>query len=209
MAIIDTINKTIHFKIVYYGPGTAGKTSSIRYLHSQFEEATKSTLNSLSTHEVRTLWFDCIMPGKTLLSGFSIHLHCMTKPGAMLRASARKADLQDCDGVIFVADSQRIKLSENLRYLREMVEVLHGYNRSLQNLPLVFQYNKRDLPEKHLTPVALMDEYLNPVPWPRIPTVADHYAKFGGPWKTGDGVMEAFSMLTTSMFGHIQNIHST
>jgi hypothetical protein len=206
MPIIDQANQTLHFKSVYYGPAAAGKASSLRHLHSLLGNTAENQLESSSNNGLHTVSLRCTLPRNTVLPGYSLHLHLTTTSGSILDKGLKLVDLQDADGIVFVADSQYLKLQVNIQELRDMAHGLRQFARPVGHLPIVLQYNKRDLPLEALTPVTLMDKYLNPVPWPRFLTVAWHYPGFGGPWKTGDGVMETLQMLLMRMVAQARPI---
>jgi mutual gliding-motility protein MglA len=205
MPLIDQANQTIRFKIAYYGPAAAGKASSLRHLHSLLGNTAKSQLESSSNGELHTVSLRCTVPRNTVLPGYSLHLHLTTTSGSVLDKGLQMVDLQDADGIVFVADSQYLKLQVNIQELRGMAQGLRQFARPVRHLPIVLQYNKRDLPLEVLTPVTVMDAYLNPVPWPRLLTVAWHYPGFGGSWNTGDGVMETLQMLVMRMVAQVRS----
>lgn len=180
MALIDHQNKTIHCKIVYYGPGMGGKTSCLQSIHQQLPEANRSELLSKATETERTLFFDLIHPQFQDLAGWPIRFHLYTVPGAVLYERCRMEVLRGADGVVFVADSQRVKIAENVRSLSELAFMLDLQKKLFARFPLVLQYNKRDVP--NALPVERIDQHLNLLPWPRFLSIAPKH----------QGVIEAF-----------------
>jgi hypothetical protein len=193
MALLNIEKKEIHCKLVYYGPGVGGKTSNLIYLRDQIPPPDRSELLSIATETERTLFFDCWAPQTPPLRGFRLRWHLYTVPGAVLYVQNKTKVLQGADGIVFVADSQRIKIDENRKSLRECAGFLQAQNKTLRDVPIVLQYNKRDVPD--ILTVEDLDRYLNPFQWPRFETVA-------GPWfnhpsypRAGEGVMETFQAI--------------
>src|ERR1700694_367055 len=117
MALINVAAREIHCKIVYYGPGMCGKTTNLQYIHSQIPQNTKTDLLSIATETERTLFFDFLPLDLGKVRGFQTRFHLYTVPGQVLYERTRVAVLNGADGVVFVADSQRHKLEENLASL--------------------------------------------------------------------------------------------
>jgi signal recognition particle receptor subunit beta len=161
MALINVAAREIHCKIVYYGPGMSGKTSNLQYIHSQVPKDTKGELLSIATETERTLFFDFLPLDLGKVRGFQTRFHLYTVPGQVLYERTRVAVLNGADGVVFVADSQRHKMRENIASLQELAENIKKQNKNFREFPVVLQYNKRDVPGA--LPVEKMDEFLNPV----------------------------------------------
>lgn len=170
MAIINVGVREIHCKIVYYGPGMCGKTSNLQYIHSQVPREAKGDLLSIATETERTLFFDFLPLDLGKVRGFSTRFHLYTVPGQVLYERTRVAVLNGADGVVFVADSQRDKLQEDIKSLQELARNITRQNKKFSEFPIVLQYNKRDMPAALPTPV--MDKYLNPLNWQRYEAVA-------------------------------------
>ncbi|HEY1013310.1 MAG TPA: GTPase domain-containing protein [Herpetosiphonaceae bacterium] len=170
MAIINVGVREIHCKIVYYGPGMCGKTSNLQYIHSQVPREAKGDLLSIATETERTLFFDFLPLDLGKVRGFSTRFHLYTVPGQVLYERTRVAVLNGADGVVFVADSQRDKLQEDIKSLQELARNITRQNKKFSEFPVVLQYNKRDIP--NALPVAVMDKYLNPLNWQRYDAVA-------------------------------------
>jgi signal recognition particle receptor subunit beta len=170
MALINVAAREIHCKIVYYGPGMSGKTSNLQYIHSQVPKDAKGELLSIATETERTLFFDFLPLDLGKVRGFQTRFHLYTVPGQVLYERTRVAVLNGADGVVFVADSQKHKLEENIRSLRELAVNVTKQNKKFQDFPVVLQYNKRDVPGA--LPMATLDKYLNSLNWQRYEATA-------------------------------------
>ncbi|GAB4210883.1 MAG: GTPase domain-containing protein [Roseiflexaceae bacterium] len=170
MALINVAAREIHCKIVYYGPGMGGKTSNLQYIHSAVPQETKGDLLSIATETERTLFFDFLPLDLGTVRGFKTRFHLYTVPGQVLYERTRVAVLNGSDGVVFVADSQKNKLEENIKSLRELAVNITKQNKKFQDFPIVLQYNKRDVP--NALPLEVMDKYLNSMKWQRYEGVA-------------------------------------
>jgi len=158
MALINIAAREIHCKIVYYGPGLSGKTTNLKYIHSQVPKEAKGELLSIATETERTLFFDFLPLDLGRVRGFQTRFHLYTVPGQVLYERTRVAVLNGADGVVFVADSQRNKLEENVRSLQELARNITRQGKRFAEFALILQYNKRDLP--NALPVAILDRYL-------------------------------------------------
>jgi mutual gliding-motility protein MglA len=170
MALINVAAREIHCKIVYYGPGMSGKTSNLQYIHSQVPKDAKGELLSIATETERTLFFDFLPLDLGKVRGFQTRFHLYTVPGQVLYERTRVAVLNGADGVVFVADSQKHKLEENIRSLKELAVNVTKQNKKFQDFPVVLQYNKRDVPGA--LPTATLDKYLNSLQWQRYEATA-------------------------------------
>ncbi|MDZ4817066.1 MAG: GTPase domain-containing protein [Verrucomicrobiota bacterium] len=159
MAVVNMARKTVQFKIVYYGPALCGKTTNLEYIHANVETGKRGDLVSLGTNNDRTLFFDFLPLTAGSVNGFETKFQLYTVPGQVIYDATRKLVLRGTDGVVFVADSQPEKLEENTVALQEMFDYLAGYAINPYECPLVFQYNKRDLPSA--MPRETLDYYLN------------------------------------------------
>lgn len=184
MALINVAAREIHCKIVYYGPGMGGKTSNLQYIHSTVPKDAKGELLSIATETERTLFFDFLPLDLGKVRGFSTRFHLYTVPGQVLYERTRVAVLNGADGVVFVADSQRHKLEENIKSLRELAVNVTKQNKKFQEFPIVLQYNKRDLPTA--LSVEILDKYLNTLNWQRFEAVAT----------TGVGIFETLRAIS-------------
>jgi signal recognition particle receptor subunit beta len=145
MALFNYATKEITLKIVYYGPGLSGKTTNLQYIHETLEPERKGKLLALSTETDRTLFFDFLPVRFGKLKDFDIRFQLYTVPGQVRYDSTRKLVLKGADAVIFVADSQRQMKEQNIESLENMRDNLIANNIDPGNIPLVLQYNKRDL----------------------------------------------------------------
>jgi mutual gliding-motility protein MglA len=146
MALFNYATKEITIKIVYYGPGLSGKTTNLQYLHSIFEPAKRGKLLSLATEADRTLFFDFLPIELGKISDFSIRFQLYTVPGQVRYNATRKLVLKGADAVVFIADSQREMREQNSESLKNMQENLIANNINPDDIPVIFQFNKRDLP---------------------------------------------------------------
>jgi signal recognition particle receptor subunit beta len=144
--------REIAIKLVYYGPALSGKTTNLRALHQLTTEGARGRLMTLETKDDRTLFFDmlpltfkalCDKPGQT--PGMTLRIKIFTVPGQVLHASTRRLVLQGADGVAFVADSQMTETEHNAASFLDLRQNLADLGLSLKELPVVIQFNKRDL----------------------------------------------------------------
>ena len=180
MAIIHFSQREIEARIVYWGPALSGKTTSLRALHDFTPRGRRGVLETLDTQDERTLYFDYLPLMWGTIAGFKGRVKILGVPGQSLYRATRRLLLQGADGVVFVADSHPDQLSANVESLNELQRALTSLGRSLDEIPLVMQYNKRDLPGALSNKVLQMA--LNARAAPAIETVAI----------LGDGVADAF-----------------
>jgi signal recognition particle receptor subunit beta len=159
MSLVNYSTREITCKIVYYGPGRSGKTSNLQYVHAFVPEDRKGPMVSLATETDRTLFFDFLPLDLGLISGYRTRIQLYTVPGQVYYNATRKLVLRGADGVVFVADSQREQLDENLESFRNLHENLLEDGVDLHDFPMVLQYNKRDLPG--VLPISDLDSALN------------------------------------------------
>lgn len=136
----------VNFKIVYYGPALSGKTTNLEILHQKVPSQQRGRLTTIATQQDRTLFFDFMPIDLGKIAGLKTKLRLFTVPGQVYYNATRKLVLQKSDGIVFVADSQQHKLAEDLESLRNLEENLKEYDLDIRNIPLVMQFNKRDLP---------------------------------------------------------------
>lgn len=184
MVSINYAFKEISCKIVYYGPGLSGKTTNLQYVHKKIPSNTKGELISLATDADRTLFFDFLPLNIGDIHGFSTKFQLYTVPGQVFYNATRKLVLRGVDGLVFVADSQRSKMDENIESLENLKENLKEYGYNMNKLPLVFQYNKRDLPD--IATLAELETQLNPGGLTFFESVAT----------TGQGVFDTLKYVT-------------
>jgi signal recognition particle receptor subunit beta len=170
MASINYASKEISCKIVFYGPGLSGKTTNLQYVHKKIPPHSKGDLISLATDQDRTLFFDFLPVDIGKIHGFATKFQLYTVPGQVYYNATRKLVLRGVDGLVFVADSQRSKMDENLESLENLAENLSEYGYRLERIPMVMQYNKRDL--NFICPLEEMQRKLNPRSLPHFEAVA-------------------------------------
>lgn len=192
MAFINEKNKEMNLKIVYYGPPLCGKSTSLRYIFERVKEDKKGELVSLSTEKDRTLYFDFVPITLGQHKNYQIRLHLYTVPGEVAYETARKIISKGVDGVVFLADSQLEKLEDNLKSMVELQEILEENGEDLSTVPLVIQYNKRDLP--NAVAVAELKNLLNPRKVADFETIAT----------SGKGIFEAFKAISKSVLRNLK-----
>lgn len=184
MPSLNRLKRELLFKVVFYGPGLGGKTTTLQHVHAATKPENRGELVSLATDTDRTLYFD-YLPVKLLqLADLAVKLQLYTVPGQVYYAATRKLVLSGADGIVFVADTQAARMDSNLESLDDLNANLAEQGRKLSGLPHVFQYNKRDLPD--VTPLDELDRKLNLFAAPSIPTVASR----------GEGVFDVLERIT-------------
>src|SRR5690242_18702940 len=170
MSFIDFEKREINFKIVYYGPGLAGKTSSMQYVYERTSPDSRGKLISLATETERTLFFNFLPQTLAKVRGLGCRLHLYTVPGPVFYDTSRRLILKGVDGVVFVADSQVERAEANVESLENLEQNLELNGFDVEGVPLVLQYNKRDLP--NIVSVADLDAALNRDGRERFETIA-------------------------------------
>ena len=193
MVQINFGERQVNAKIVYYGPGMSGKTTNLEIVHQKAPPTNRGDLTSISTDGDRTLFFDFMPLDLGTVAGLKTSFQIYTVPGQVYYNSTRKLVLQGVDGVVFVADSSASMVEENLESLKNLEQNLAEYGKSLDEVPFVIQYNKRDLPDA--LPVAELERLLNPRGVPSFEAVAN----------TGQGVFPTLKGLAAIV---IQSIHA-
>lgn len=163
MAIFNLKKRLIECKIVFYGPGRCGKTTNLEYIFSQFKKQVKGEMVSINTEGDRTLFFDFLPMGLGKIRGCDVRVQLYTVPGQVKYSSTRKLVLRGVDGIVFVADSLEVRREKNMESLKDLQSNLKEYGKGIFKVPLVMQYNKRDLAEQGipLMPIDLMERDLN------------------------------------------------
>jgi len=179
MSTINFANREINCKIVYYGPGVAGKTTNLKYIYTQVPDTVKGEMVSLATEDERTLFFDFLPIDLGTVQGFKTRFHLYTVPGQVFYNASRKLILRGVDGIIFVADSASNRLRANAESMRNLRENLDEYNLNLEEIPMVLQFNKRDLPDA--VPTEMLRSILDP---------QDRFPSFDAAASSGVGVFE-------------------
>jgi signal recognition particle receptor subunit beta len=145
MALLNHAKREITYKIVYYGTGLGGKTTNLKYIFGQLAPEIRGEMISLATETERTLFFDFLPVDLGLIQGFRARMSLYTVPGQEEYNESRKVILRGADGIVFVADSNALRSRENAESLQNMIDNLALYRLTLDNVPWVLQYNKRDL----------------------------------------------------------------
>ncbi len=159
MSLVNYATREITCKIVYYGPGRSGKTTNLQYIHSRVPWDRKGEMVSLATEADRTLFFDFLPLNLGQISGFTTRFQLYTVPGQVYYNATRKLVLQGADGVVFVADSQKSQLEADIESFRNLQQNLLEHGIDIRDIPVVIQYNKRDLP--NVFSIEQLDEEFN------------------------------------------------
>ena len=191
MVLFNYATKEITAKIVYYGPGLCGKTTNLQFIYESLPSNHKSKMLSLSTKTDRTLFFDFLPLDLGKIRGMRTKLQLYTVPGQVYYNSTRQLVLKGADGVVFVADSQESALDANLESIQNLEDNLKRQGTKIRDMPLVIQYNKRDLP--NALPVEKINRELNKFNAPFFESVAT----------TGVGVEETLNGVTQLVLGNL------
>lgn len=170
MSFINYLSREINCKIVYYGPGLCGKTANLQHIYNKTNPEAKGKMISLATETERTLFFDFLPLALGEIRGFKTRFHLYTVPGQVFYDASRKLILKGVDGVVFVADSQIARMEANLESMENLRTNLAEQGYSLDKLPYVIQYNKRDMPS--IASKEELHEMLNPSNVPEFEAVA-------------------------------------
>lgn len=163
MAIFNLKKREIECKIVYYGPGRGGKTTNLEYIFKTFRKQITGEMVSINTEGDRTLFFDFLPMGLGKIKGCEIKVQLYTVPGQVQYSSTRKLVLRGVDGIVFVADSLEVRREKNMLSLKDLQSNLKEYGLNIFKVPLVLQYNKRDLGEQGIPVMSIeqMDRDMN------------------------------------------------
>ncbi len=163
MSLINMKKKEVQAKIVYYGPGRCGKTTNLRWIYEKIGSRYNTKMIEIKTEGDRTLFFDFLPFDVGKINGFDVRLQLYTVPGQVKYNATRRLVLKGVDGIVFVADSIDIRRKQNISSLKNLHENLKTYNRSIIEVPLVMQYNKRDLAQQDipLTSLETLENDLN------------------------------------------------
>ena len=194
MPAIHHDKKTVSFKIVYCGTPLSGKTTNLQQIYAKLDPQGRSDLVSLSTAQDRTLFFDFLSVDSAAIPGFKTSFHLYTVPGQVTYNATLQLVLRQADGVVFVADSQIDRQRDNIHAFHCPEANLRLNNSSLDRLPLVLQYNKRDLP--NAAPVEYMEFLLNNRPMP--------YLSFEADARSGRNVLATLNSISQAVLGQFQ-----
>ncbi len=184
MSMINYASREINCKIVYYGPGLCGKTTNLEYVYEKVNPDTRGRLISLATENERTLFFDFLPVDLGTIRGFKTRFHLYTVPGQVYYNASRRLILKGVDGIVFVADSQAERMDANLASMQNLYENLADFGYDPRQLPMVLQYNKRDLPTH--VPLDELHAQLNPGMFEEYEAVATE----------GEGVFETLRAIS-------------
>ncbi len=163
MAFINLKDKVIQAKVVYYGPGRCGKTTNLEYVYDKCRTQVNSEMVTVKTQGDRTLFFDFFPFDMGKISGYDVKIQLYTVPGQVKYNSTRRLVFKGVDGVVFVADSAADRRNKNIISIRNLEENLQLYNKNIREIPLVIQYNKRDLEKQgiEILDIETLDNDLN------------------------------------------------
>ena len=191
--LINHTSKQVTAKIVYYGTGLGGKTTNLQYIYSVTNPRARGKLVCMETEIERTLFFDLLPMNVGLVKGYETKFQLYTVPGQVFYDSTRKLVLKGADGIVFVADSQELMEQANRESFDNLKENLEFYNYQIENMPLVFQFNKRDL--KNISSVDKLNDNLNNLNRPYFEAVA----------RSGRGVIETLREISGLTLVRIRN----
>jgi mutual gliding-motility protein MglA len=192
MSFVNYHTKEINCKIVYYGPGLGGKTTNIQYIYQKTSSQNKGQMITLNTENERTLFFDFLPLDLGEIRGFKTRFHLYTVPGQVFYEASRKLILRGVDGLVFVADSQVERMEANLESYQGLERNLAEQGYDLSKVPMVMQWNKRDLP--NIVPVEDLRFQLNKRKFPEFEAVATN----------GQGVFDTLKMVSKSVLLNIK-----
>jgi signal recognition particle receptor subunit beta len=192
MSFINYMAREINCKIVYYGPGLCGKTTNLQYIYERTNPEAKGKMISLATETERTLFFDFLPLSLGEIRGFKTRFHLYTVPGQVFYDASRKLILKGVDGVIFVADSQMERLEANQESVENLRTNLAEQGYSLEKIPYVIQYNKRDLP--NVVTVEELRPHINPMNVPDFEANA----------RTGVGVFDTLKAVSRLVLNELR-----
>jgi signal recognition particle receptor subunit beta len=195
VTFFNYVTKEITLKVVYYGPGLSGKTTNLQYLYSVLDPSSRGKFISLATESDRTLFFDFLPVELGKIKDFSVRFQLYTVPGQIRYNATRKLVLKGADAVVFVADSQTEMREQNIESFTNMRENLTANNIDPDGVPVILQYNKRDLPS--VLSVEELNKDLNAAGYQTIETVAID----------GKGVEETFRLITKMLLKEMVRKH--
>lgn len=192
---LDFQSRELTVKLVYYGPALSGKTTNLQAIHRLLLTEGRGRLMTLETRDDRTLFFDLLPLSFSTASGLTVRIKLFTVPGQVIHNSTRKLVLQGADGVAFIADSQSQEIRANQASFKDLRRNLRENGIDPGKMPLVIQYNKRDLPnirsEEDIKRMAAMGKE------PTFMATATH----------GNGVLETFLGLVNETWSHLEKEH--
>ena len=193
--VVDREADELRLKLVCYGPGLAGKTTNLHYVRERTEPERRTEMLTLATHETRLLTFELVPKGLARVAGMGVRFCLFAAPAAIFVEESRRRALDEADGVVFVADSQRERLRANQECLGDLASKLADYGTSTRELPFVLQYNKRELAN-----AMSFDELEGLLNVPRAPA-------FSATARTAEGVFDTLKCVANMMVARAR-VHS-
>ena len=191
MVQINFAKREVQCKVVYYGPARSGKTANLRSVHDRTPETVRGKLTSMATDTNRTLFFDFLPLDLGNVAGIRTKIHLYAVPYIDRQNAMRLLVLEGVDGIVFVADASRARLEENREALENLRENLRALGREIDDVPLVWQFNKSDLPDA--LPIAELNQALNPEGRPAFPAAAE----------IGTGVFSTLKVMTQAVLVNV------
>jgi signal recognition particle receptor subunit beta len=192
VSFINYATKEINCKIIYFGPGLSGKTTNVQFIYEHTQQDNRGKLVTLSTENERTLFFDFLPLAIGEVRGYKTRFHLYTVPGQTFYEVSRQFILKGVDGIVFVADSQAERMESNIESFESLEKSLDRQGYDLNKLPLVFQYNKRDLPG--IVTIRELEATFNPMRRPYFEAVANR----------GQGVMETLQCISQTVIRELK-----
>src|SRR5262245_26664062 len=187
MPVVNPLAREIVFKVVYYGPGIGRKTTTLQHVHANTKPEHRGKMVSLATPVDRTLYFDFLPIRVPNVRGMGVRLQLFTVPGQVYYNATRKLVLTGVDGIVAVFDSQRERMDANLESLENLRDNLRAHGKALEQVPHVFQYNKRDIGDT--ATIEELDAQLNRYKAPAFATTAT----------SGEGIYESLEAITRAV----------
>ena len=184
MSFINYATKEINCKLVYFGAGLSGKTTNVQYIYEQTQAEQRGKLVTLSTENERTLFFDFLPLSVGEVRGYKTRFHLYTIPGQTFYEVSRQFILKGVDGIVFVVDSQADRMEANIESYEALEKSLDRQGYDVHKIPLVYQYNKRDMPGA--VSIRELESTFNPLKRPHFEASASK----------GDGVMETLQAIS-------------
>lgn len=194
MSFINYSSKEVNCKIVYFGAGLSGKTTNIQYIYEQTQQDRRGKLVTLSTENERTLFFDFLPLAVEDVRGYRTRFHLYTVPGQTFYEISREFILKGVDGIVFVVDSQEERMDANIESFEALERSLDRQGYDLSKIPLIFQYNKRDM--GNVVPLSELEATFNPRGRHHFEAVANR----------GEGVMETLQAISQAVIRELRGI---
>lgn len=192
MSFINHVAREVNCKIVYCGTGLSGKTTNVQYIYEKTQNDRRGKLVTLSAENERTLFFDFLPLSVGEVRGYQARFHLYSVPGQVFYEVSQQFILKGVDGVVFVVDSQAERMEANLESFQVLEKNLERQGYDLHQLPLVFQYNKRDLPSA--LPIEELEATFNSARRPAFSAIAHQ----------GEGVMETLQSVSQQVIRNLK-----